>query len=137
MQKLRVPGVIEQVRMACDFVTRNAHEAGMDDHSIFQCELSVDEICTNIIEHGYNHHGRDKGITLYVETVGALFRITIVDEAPRFNPLVTEDPDPTDSLEERGTGGWGVYFVKQYMNTISYRYENGRNCLIIEKALTA
>lgn len=137
MKTLRVPGVMDQVRVACDFVTNLAYEAGMDEDFIFQCELSVDEICTNIIEHGYHHDGSQKYIEVMVEPFADFWRITIMDEAPRFNPLNTADPDPNALLEDRGNGGWGIYFVKQYMNNISYRYENGRNCLILEKYLTA
>lgn len=135
MEKLRVPGVIDQVRIACDFVTRIAHEAGLDDKFIFECELSVDEVCTNIIEHGYQHNGASKAIEVRVEPYPQYWRITIIDEAPRFNPLVKGDPDPKQGLTERQVGGWGIYFVKQYMNNISYRFENGRNCLILEKFL--
>jgi serine/threonine-protein kinase RsbW len=137
MKKLRVPGVIDQVRVACDFVTQIAHDAGMDDNFIFQCELSVDEVCTNIIEHGYHHNGAEKSIEVIVENFPEFWRITIMDEAPRFNPLEQEDPDPGKTLWERENGGWGIYFVKQYMHTMSYRFENGRNCLILEKRLSA
>jgi anti-sigma regulatory factor (Ser/Thr protein kinase) len=137
MKKLRVPGVIDQVRVACDFVTQIAHDAGMDDNFIFQCELSVDEVCTNIIEHGYHHNGAEKSIEVIVENFPEFWRITITDEAPRFNPLEQEDPDPGKTLWERDNGGWGIYFVKQYMNTMAYRFENGRNCLILEKRLSA
>ncbi len=135
MHKLRVPGVIDQVRVVCDFVKNLAHEAGMDDRFMFECELSIDEICTNIIEHGYQHNGADKFIEIRVEMLPEVWRFTVLDEAPRFNPLTADDPDPSQSLDEREQGGWGIYFVKQYMQRIAYRYENGRNCLVLEKAL--
>jgi len=137
MHKLRVPGVIDQVRVVCDFVKTLAHDAGMDDRFAFECELSIDEVCTNIIEHGYKHNGAAKSIEVHVETYPDFWRFVILDEAPRFNPLTAEDPDPNQTLDERKQGGWGIYFVKQYMQRISYRYENGRNCLILEKALPA
>lgn len=137
MQKVRVSGVIDQVRVACEFVMRIAHEAGMDDKFAFECQLSVDEICTNIIEHGYHHQGNGKQIEVWIEAFPHYWRITIIDEAPRFNPLIKDDPNPMECLEERQPGGWGIYFVRQYMNTIAYRYENGRNCLIMEKSLSA
>lgn len=135
MHKLRVPAVIDQVRVVCDFVKALAHDAGMDDRFMFECELSIDEVCTNIIEHGYQHNGADKSIEVRVEPLPEYWRFTILDDAPRFNPLALDDPDPTLPLEAREQGGWGIYFVKQYMSRLSYRYENGRNCLIMEKNL--
>lgn len=134
MDKLCISGVMDQVRVACAFIAEIGHEAGMDAQFVFACELSVDEICTNIIEHGYHHKGESKGIEVRVEPFPNYWRITILDEAPRFNPLIHDDPDPVEMLRE---GGWGIYFVKQNMNRIAYRFENGYNCLILEKNLSA
>lgn len=136
--RLRVPGELEQVRVACDFVSDVAREVGLGDDGIFQCQLSVEEVCTNIVEHGYHFSGADKSIEIVCEQHdGDMLRISILDDAPRFNPLELSEPDPGMSLWEREGGGWGVFFVRQYMNSITYQYENNRNCLILEKKITS
>jgi serine/threonine-protein kinase RsbW len=133
--RLRVPGELEQVRVACDFVANVAREFGMGDDGAFQCQLSVEEICTNIVEHGYDFKGTDKTIEIMCEQRDEMLYIAIWDDAPPFNPIELGDPDPQASLWEREGGGWGVFFVKQYMNSIRYVYDNNRNCLILEKKI--
>ena len=46
-----------------------------------------------------------------------------------------EDPDISLSAGEREIGGLGIYMVKQYMDKVEYRYEEGYNILTIEKRL--
>lgn len=131
--RLRLPGKIDQVRAACDFVATIAEQSGLSDDSIFQTQLAVEEVFTNIVEHGYDHQGADKSIEIVVEISKAIFRISIIDEAPRFNPLNKEDADPNADLWEREDGGWGIYFVRQYMDDVRYRYTDQRNHLILDK----
>lgn len=133
--RLRIPGELEQIRTACDFVSEVAREVGLSDDGIFHCQLSVEEICTNIIEHGYSYNGADKSIEIICEKQGNYLMISILDDAPPFNPLQLDDPDPGMSLWEREGGGWGVFFVKQYMSSVRYELVTGRNCLILAKSL--
>ena len=130
---LRLQGEIEQVRHACEFVVNFAHKAGLGDDSVFQCQLAIEEIFTNIVEHGYQHNGTDKSIEIACLSDGDKIFISITDEAPPFNPLELESPDTNASLWERGNGGWGVHFVRKFMDDIQYRLHEGRNQLILEK----
>lgn len=132
-RRLRVPGTIEHVRDAVDFVVQAARDWGLNDDAIFHCELSVEEVFTNIVEHGYQHDGSDKGIELVCELAPNAILISIYDEAPQFNPLERDDPNPETELWERDHGGWGIYFVKQFMSDIRYQFEDNRNRIILEK----
>lgn len=134
-RKLRLSGELSQVRAACDFIVEVAQAAGLGDDGVFQCQLSVEEIFTNIVEHGYGHNGADKSIELVCEIFDDLLVISLIDEAPLFNPLSLESPDPDTPLWERDTGGWGVYFVRQYMDDIRYKADNEKNRLILEKKI--
>lgn len=132
-RRLTLPGKIEQVRAACDFVVNAAKAAGFGEDGIFQSELAVDEIFTNIVEHGYEHDSDGKNIELITEITPDKLIISILDEAPHFNPLQLDTPDPEASLWERERGGWGVYFVRRYMDKIYYKIDNDRNRLVLEK----
>ncbi|MGJ3240529.1 MAG: ATP-binding protein [Anaerolineae bacterium] len=132
-RRLQLPGKIEQVRAACDFVVKAAEDAGFSDDGIFQSQLAVEEIFTNIIEHGYGHQGDNKKIELVTEITDDALLISIYDEAPHFNPLELDAPNPKLSLWEREHGGWGVYFVRQYMDDVRYKLDGNRNRLILEK----
>jgi len=130
---LKISGLIENIRLACDFVSEVAEEAGFSDDAVFHCNLAVEEICTNIVEHGYGHDGAAKFIDISCMLDTDLLTIVIADDAESFNPLSLSDPDPNTPLWEREGGGWGIYFVKQYMNDIRYELNDGRNHLILEK----
>lgn len=135
-RRLLLPGVLEQVRAACDFVVEVAAEAGLGDDALFHCQLSVEEIFTNIVEHGYQYNGDAKVIELRCKITDSTFFISIIDEAPQFNPLDLESPDKNLSLWEREEeGGWGVYFVRQYMDDITYSFVEKRNQLTLVKHL--
>jgi anti-sigma regulatory factor (Ser/Thr protein kinase) len=134
---LRVPGDLPQVQVLCDFVMSVAQTMGMGDDGIYHCQLSVEEICTNIVEHGYHFDGAGKSIEVVCEQVGDRLRISIWDEAPPFNPLQRPDPKQHNSLDEIMPGGWGIFFVKKFMANLAYHYEDNRNCLTMEKIITS
>lgn len=134
-RRLTVPGMLEQVRKACDFIAEVAESAGLTDEGVYRCVLSAEEICTNIVEHGYEFDGADKTIEIVFQYNAEKLTIIFIDEAPEFNPLEIASPDPNTPLWEREGGGWGIYFVKQYMDDVRYLYKNNRNHLIIEKRL--
>lgn len=133
-RRLRVPGTLSSVRDVCDFVSEAARDAGLGEDAIFHCQLSVEEICTNIVEHGYKYNGSDKSIDVVVRAHPDHIIISIYDDAPRFNPLDLKAPDPGIPLWEREGGGWGVYFVRQYMDDVRYSFEEQRNQLILKKS---
>ena len=62
-------------------------------------------------------------------------QVVFRDKGIPYNPLEKEDPDISLSAGEREIGGLGIYMVKQYMDKVEYRYEEGYNILTIEKRL--
>lgn len=133
IRKLRLKGELQQVRKACDFVAGAAREFGLSEDAVFHCELSVEEIFANIVEHGYEFNGADKSIEIHVTYDSPRLTITLIDESPEFNPLEVKEADPTTPLWERQTGGWGVFFVRNLMDDVRYSFIDGRNHLMLEK----
>ncbi len=134
---LTIPGTIDNIEQACEFVNSKARIAGLDDDEVYHCHLSVEEVLTNIIEHGYEYNGDEKVIDIVIDVVDAKFVITVIDDASAFDPLSQPEPDPSTPLWEREGGGWGIFFVKKYMDKLSYQRKNNRNYFIMEKALTS
>ncbi len=127
---------LENVPAACEFVVQAAEAAGLDERSVYHCQLAVDEACTNIIEHGFGDNQVNGQITLITGIEGKHnFVIIIADNSPAFNPLTYREPDPTQSLVERTIGGWGIYFIKKLMDIIDYRYVDGKNNLSLYKKI--
>lgn len=132
-RQLRIAGVLENVSAVCDFVVEQAREAGLDERAIHHCYLAVDEACTNIIEHGYPQPCNGCVIDVFCRYDEQALTISVVDDSPEFDPMNHPDPNPKAPLNERGVGGWGIFFIKKLMDTVTYSHEGGRNRLIMVK----
>jgi anti-sigma regulatory factor (Ser/Thr protein kinase) len=102
--RLVIAGVLDEIPRARQFVAETARSMGMDDRGIHQCELAIDEACTNIIEHGYQANGFNQTITITLRLQMPNFIIMIADFGPPYNPLNHPDPDPWAPLDERRAG---------------------------------
>lgn len=131
-----IPGVQELVPDVCDFVVAAARRANLTERAVYQCQMAVDEACTNIIEHGFSKAGEPGQIEVICQDSEDAYTITILDDSPPFNPLERIDPDTNAPLAEREPGGWGIYFIKKMMDAADYTLENGRNKLTIYKRKT-
>ena len=54
---------------------------------------------------------------------------------PPFDPTAAPQADVTLGVEDRKIGGLGIYLVRNIMDTVSYRYENGKNILTMIKKI--
>ncbi len=133
--RLTIMGRLDEIARARDFVAVVARNVGLSEKSIHHCALAVDETCTNIIEHGYQDQGQDKPIEIICLFEPAKFSISIRDVGPAFNPLLHNDPDPAATLDERSHGGWGIYFVKEFMDQVWYLRDGNYNQLTMSKTL--
>jgi serine/threonine-protein kinase RsbW len=106
----------------------------IDEQMVYDLKLAVDEACTNIITHGYA--GMDPGtILLAVEANPRQIRITITDFGHSFEPCETPEPDMEAVLEDRPTGGFGLFIIYQTMDTVDYEADVCGNRLILTKML--
>ncbi|GIK27530.1 MAG: ATP-binding protein [Chloroflexi bacterium] len=133
---ITIPARMDQVHEACGFVARVAARHGMDDEGVYRCQLSVEEICTNIVEHGYENVERTGKIEIWCFTHNETFIIEVIDDAPLFNPLGLPKPDPSTPLWERSEGGWGIQFVRRFMDRVEYSDSDSRNHFRMEKRLS-
>jgi len=110
------------------------HTHGFSSEDILDTQLAVEEIITNIINHGYKNAGGE--IVIYCRINVNQAEVRIRDDAPRFDPLSLPEPELDGTIENRKIGGLGIFLVRQVMDEISYRYENGQNILVMIKKKT-
>ena len=101
--------------------------------AMMQINVAIDEIVSNIINHGYMGRKGKLTISLKVKDDVNAIALRFIDEGVPYNPLNANKPDITLSAEERSIGGLGIYMVKETMDEIKYRYEKGKNILTIYK----
>ena len=131
--ELEISNNVEEIFKVNELIDKACETWNIDRAHGHKVNLALEEIVSNIINYGFTN-GEGHLIKLSIKLMGDIVRITIIDDAKAFNPLEKEDPDSLDKpIEDREVGGLGIYFVKQFMDHVEYRRENGKNILIIEK----
>lgn len=110
---------------------------GLKSKTVFHLTLVLDELITNIISYGYADHD-EHPIEVSISLDRGTLRIRLEDDARPFNILEAPEPELDLPLEERARpiGGMGVHLVRNMMHNITYKRENGKNILLLEKQLT-
>ncbi|MCQ2277162.1 MAG: ATP-binding protein [Bacteroidales bacterium] len=104
------------------------------DSSIqFKIRLSIEETVENVVNYAYQDGVGWMEVSTDLDDKGLQLTITLKDAGTPFNPLEREDPDLTLPAEERPIGGLGIFLCKQFMDKVSYSYENGCNVLTLQK----
>ncbi|MCK9631251.1 MAG: ATP-binding protein [Methanoregula sp.] len=107
---------------------------GFPEEDILDTQLAVEEAVTNVIMHGYKG-GSGEVLVLCKADVG-IIEIRLEDRAVPFNPLTLPAPDLGGDIEDRKIGGLGFFLIRQVMDEILYRYEDGKNILTMIKRKT-
>jgi len=112
-----------------ELVRQGALEANLPQARIGELELMMEELFTNVCKHAYaDGMPGDVTVSYSVPAPGEL-RVEVADHGVEFNPLKTEPPDLSLSLEKRPIGGLGIHLVKTLARSLSYRREQGCNRL--------
>ncbi len=110
-------------------------EWDINENVAFSMNLALEEIVTNIINHGYE--GKEEySISIRFTLEKHNMRIQIKDWAPAFNPLDLPEPDDIDKpIEERNIGGLGIHLVKKFTDNFNYRRSDNKNIVTLIKSL--
>jgi serine/threonine-protein kinase RsbW len=110
-----------------EFVRGGAIAAGIAADQFGRLDLVLEELLINAARYAYAPGSGEVEVG-YVAGNGKLV-VEIIDSGRVFNPLEADPPDLSRGLAERPIGGLGVFLVKNMVESIDYRRENGRNVL--------
>ena len=111
-----------------DFCT--AH--GVADDARHDLHVALDEIVNNVVRHAAPRH---PSIDVRLAVVETDVEVTVADDGEAFDLREAPVPDVTLPLEERRVGGLGILLVRQLMDAVEYRREDGRNVLTLRRRL--
>ena len=127
-QPLTVPGTLDSLSLIRDTVRAAAAQAGLDRKRSYRLELAVDEIATNIVNHGYQEAGRTGDVVTRATIDEKALTITLEDTAVPFDPRRLRRPEQIDlPLAERPIGGLGVFLAIENVDEFRYEYVDGHN----------
>jgi serine/threonine-protein kinase RsbW len=119
--QLIVAGYLKNLTKVSQFIGQAADRAGLDERATYAVKMAVDEACTNIIQHAYGGEGRGQ-IQLVCETQAEGLQVTICDQGRPFEPSQVPELDRQAPLPERQPGGMGVFFIRNLMDTVEFRF---------------
>ncbi len=97
---------------------------------VFEVTLVLDELGVNIVKYG----GEVSEIEVSLSSGKEAVTIEITDDGRPFDPVnEAAEPDLASPLEERRIGGLGIHLVRNVMDEMHYRREQGKNHLTLMK----
>ncbi len=118
-----------------EFVSKKASDLGIDDSTINQIILSVDEACTNIIKHAHRYDDKEM-IEIETKFEDCEFKIILKYKGRAFDPNGIPIPDMKEYFSNFKVGGLGVPIMKKFMNKIEFdRQNHDQNCLTLIKII--
>ena len=132
--KIKLNNDLKELQRLAESVEQFGEENNLQMKDIFDVNLALDELITNIISYGYGD-GSNESIDLEIIIDNDELKILIEDNAKEFDPFEKEDPIIDIPLEEKKVGGLGIFFVKQKMDKYSYKRENGKNKIELIKKI--
>ena len=129
---------LSQLPAMLDFIQHQAVAMGFPELQISKIVLAAEEVVVNVISYGYPE-GSEGIIEIECQPhlIGGI-DIIIRDDGIPYNPLANTFNltfTPESPIEHGKIGGFGILVVLRMMDKVTYRYENGRNVLILEKYL--
>ncbi|MEL7119392.1 MAG: ATP-binding protein [Bacteroidota bacterium] len=122
---------VERVRVELEqFYVDN----GLKDKAIYELELILEELLSNIINYGFVDR-KFQPIILNVGLNNKNVVLSVKDKGKPFNPLELEDPDVSGSVKDRKIGGLGIFMLKKLSDNVKYEYKQKSNVTTILKKI--
>ena len=93
-----------------------------------QVDLIIEEIFINIV-----NYSNSDFIIVNTDFKDSILTLEFIDNGIQFNPLLKEDPNMSDNIDDAQIGGLGIFLTKEMADEIDYHYINGENHLRIIK----
>ncbi len=121
---------IDEIEIILEAVEYFGEQEAWEPALTFKVKLAIEELGINVANHGRVDNIPE--IEIVVNSSPEKLTITMKDDGRPFDPLHdAPEPDLTSALEDRPIGGLGIHFVREMMDEMTYRHEDGKNCLAL------
>ena len=107
---------------------------GLSKKLIFEINLALDELFTNIISYGFSDED-EHTIKVTITPQNDEICLCIEDDGIPFNPTEFDAPDVACSVENCKVGGLGIHIIRKLMDDICYQRCGDKNILTLKKNL--
>ena len=132
--ELTLDNRIEEIKRVNDQFKEMAIERGIDRSIIQKFNIVFDELLSNIIYYGSKER-ESSIIRIRIEFVADSIKVAIASYGAPFNPLESQAPDTSQSLEDRNVGGLGIHIVRNLVDEMAYYRRAEQNVINLLKYL--
>jgi anti-sigma regulatory factor (Ser/Thr protein kinase) len=104
-------------------------EANLPESRMHELDLLIEEILANICRYSYPEDAPGPVIVTYSIPEPGELAVEVSDQGVEFDPLRVSPPDLTLDLAQRPVGGLGIWLVKSFSKSLTYRRDKGWNRL--------
>ena len=123
---------LSELDALCQNLENFGQSFGLSKKCIFEANLALDELFTNIISYGFDDKNEHTiKITISLQNDELVFNIE--DDGIPFNPTKVDAPDLECTIEECKIGGLGIHLAKNLMDEVCYQRCNDKNILTLKK----
>ena len=126
-----IPADMSGLKEILDGVAILLEEQGFPLELISDVQLATDEAVTNAIVHGYA--GKEGEVRVIAEADDQEVVIIVEDRAPAFDPVTFVSRDVSLDGDDRPIGGLGLILIRNVMDEVGYRREDGKNIFTMVK----
>ena len=125
---------LSELDALCQKLEKFGESMGLSKKCIFEANLALDELFTNIISYGFDDKNEHTiRITISLQNDELVFNIE--DDGMPFNPTEAETPDLECTIEECRIGGLGIHLAKNLMDEVCYQRCKDKNILTLKKKI--
>lgn len=107
-------------------------EHGMPERSLFQLQVALDEIVSNVIKYGWPEGGAHE-IEIRIVVRNDRVEVEIIDDGRMFDPRDAPERDKPLPGQKPQPGGVGVQMTRQLVDRIAYARIGNRNRTTLTK----
>ncbi len=105
----------------------------LSSKTVVELNLILDELVSNIIEHGDSL--KESEIDIKLSKKNMVITLVVTDDGPPFDPTITPSVDIALPLEERKCGGLGIHLIRRFSDNCRYKRVKNQNVLTLIKIL--
>ena len=125
---------LSELDRLCQNLETFGKKFGFSKKLIFEINLALDELFTNIISYGFKDD-EEHVIKVTLTPQNDELCLCIEDDGKPFNPIDFETPDVSCSVENCKIGGLGIHIMKKLMDEVCYQRCGDKNVLNLKKKL--
>lgn len=130
--KIELKNDLSELDHLCQNCESIGESFGMSKKLIFEMNLALDELFTNIISYGFQDD-KEHIIKIEIKAEDNALLMRIEDDGIPFDPVIAEEPDLECPIEECKIGGLGIHLIKKLMDEIRYERVNDVNIMYLKK----